>query len=484
MLVNFIKNASLVFFEYQKEKEFPLISWAWLLAIYLTGLAFWGYLFDWRNTPLDYHDWIHLNLPRYQVIKESITTSTLPLHSSNWNISHGLTDRFLVSTDTVTSPQTILLSIVRVNRFALLDIMFNYSLAAIGLFIFKRRFKLSIFIYALIFFLFTLNGHIQSHYIVGHANWGAYFLFPFFVLLCLDFVENRINWRWVAKMALLSLYTILAGGQHHFTWMMLFLSVLGIVKIRQLGWVLAAIFASGFLSAIRLLPPVLIIDEVTSKNIFSFRSGYPGIKEIVDSFITIRLIDYDFGIANLTTGYWEYNYFIGLVGFALVVYGTLAWLKDQTSPFSDLIIPTLVVTLLSMGFLYEYTLYKLPIFASERVISRMISLPFSLILMISAIYWQKIYTRYANRKTYIFASIGLLFLLNDLLTHTRLWNIKRVANFFGTKPMNFSETIIQNRHDPEYAQILIIAVILSLTTALLLSILVLIEKAKNNKKKA
>jgi hypothetical protein len=482
MLVNFIKNASLVFFEYQKEKEFPLISWAWLLAIYLTGLAFWGYLFDWRQTSLNYHDWASINLPRIQVVKNALHEGVLPLHTTNTRILHDLTDRFLVIPDTVTTPQMILLQFMDSNSFALLDLGFHYTIAAFSLFYFKRKFKLSLLIYAPLFFLFTSNGHIQSHYAVGHATWGAYFLFPIFVILCVEFVQGRTRWQWVTKVALLSLYVVLAGGQHHFTWMMLFLSILGLTQIKQLKWILAAIFASGFLSAIRLLPPILIVSDVTSKSVFQFRAGYPGIYELVEAFIAIRPISHDLSASNIPTGYWEYNYFIGFLGFALLVFGIWAWVSDPAKPFIKLLIPCASLIVLSMGFLYEYTLYNLPIFASERVISRMVSLPVTFLLMISALYWQKAYEKISNTKIHIATGFGLLFVLNDLLTHTRLWSVKRAAEFFPTTRLQFTESLIQNRPDPEYLQILVIASLLSLVTTLLLTGLVIYEKKRTTPK--
>jgi hypothetical protein len=478
MMLNWIKDNLLVFFDVQEEKKHPAVAWGWIFLVYLLGLVFWGVLFDWRRTPINYHDWANINLPRFQVAKEAISAGILPLHTKNTRILHDLTDRFLVIPDIVTTPQMILLRKLDSDTFALLDVVINYTVAALSLLYFKRKFNLSLFIYTLVFLMFTCNGYIQAHYTVGHDTWGAYFLFPIFVILCIEFAQDRIGWWWVTKMALLSLYIILAGGQHHFTWMMLFLSILGLAEIRKIKWILAAIFASGFLGAIRLLPPVLIVSDVTSKSVFQFRAGYPSLYELLQSFIALRPISHDLGASNLPTGYWEYNYFIGALGLALLIFGLWAWLRDSDRPYTKLLFPIGVLTLLSMGFLYEYTLYNLPIFASERVISRMVSLPVTFALMISSLYWQKTCEKISNAKVYIFAGFGLLFLLNDLLTHTRLWSVKKASELFQTTQLQFTESLIQNRVDPEYFQLLVIASVLSLLTALILAGLVLYEKRK------
>ncbi|MCG2787556.1 MAG: hypothetical protein L6461_20910 [Anaerolineae bacterium] len=483
MKFGLIKNSLLVFFDRREEEKHRLIFWAWIFLIYLLGLIFFGILFDWRQTPINYHDWATLNLPRFQVIKESLTQRVLPLHISNTRISHDLTDRFLVIPDTVITPQMALLLFMDSDTFALFDVIIHYTIATIGLLYFKRKFNLSLFVYAMLFFLFNSNGHIQAHYAVGHANWGAYFLFPFFVLLLLEFVQGNVGWWWVTKIALLSLYVLLTGGQHHFTWMMLFLSLLGLAQLKQLKWVFAAIVASGFLGAIRLLPPILIVSDVTSRSVFQFRAGYPGLAELFNAFISIRPIDHNLSVSNIPTGYWEYDYFIGILGFALLSFGIWSWLCDPIKPFHKLLVPIIIITALSMGFLYEYTLFNLPIFASERVISRMISLPVTLLLMISAIYWQKTYEKAAsNTTTYLFAGLGLLLLLNDLLTHTRLWSVKKASEFFSTNPIQFNENLIQNRADPEYIQIILAAIVLSIVTAMVLTGLVLYEKKKINPK--
>lgn len=467
-----------IFFQRKAEEKHPLAVWFWLALIYLIGLGFWGVAFDWRQTSLNYHDWATVNLPRFEIIKEALTDGELPLHVSDTAALHNLTDRFLALPDVVTTPQMIVLLRVDSDTFALLDVLIHYSLATVGLFYIRKRFNLSLFVYAILFFLFNFNGYIVAHYSVGHATWAGYFLFPIFFLLVMEFVQGEVGWRWVAKIAFLSFYAILAGSQHHFTWMMLFLALLGLVEFKRIKWVIAAILSAGFLSAIRLLPPVFIIGKATSENVFQFRSGYPGLGELFSSLVSIRPLDYEVYAAKLPTGYWEYNYFIGVLGCALLLFGIVAWVRDSKKQFASLLLPVGIVLLLCMGFVYEYTLYQLPLFASERVIARMISLPVSFILIISAIYFQTWYEGQTGAFSRWLGGFGLLFLLNDLLTHTRLWSVKKAAEYFGARQIQFPEQLIQNRPDPFYSQILIAGALLTILTAALLLLFSILEGRK------
>jgi hypothetical protein len=464
-----------VFFERKTAEKHPLTGWLWLVFIYLVGLVLWGIAFDWRQTALTYHDWAVINMPRIQVIKEALTEGILPLHLLDTATLHNLTDRFLALPDVITTPQMLLLLAFDSDTFALLDILLHYSIATIGLLYIRKRFNLSLFVYAILFFLFNFNGYIIAHYSVGHATWAGYFLFPAFFLLIIEFIQNQVGWRWVAKVAFLSFYIILAGSQHHFTWMMLFLALLGLAHFKRIKWIMAAILSAGFLSAIRLLPPVFIIGAATKGSIFQFRSGYPGLVEMFSAFLNIRPLSYVVYAPNFVTGYWEYNYFIGLLGCAFLLFGLIAWVKDPKKQFADIILPLGILFLLCMGFLYEYTLFNLPLFASERVISRMISLPVSFMLILSAIYFQAWYDSQPEKTSHTLGGLGLLFLLNDLLSHTRIWSMKKAAEYFGEIPIQLTKQMIQNHPDPIYFQVLIAGLILTTLTAFILLWLVVRE---------
>src|SRR5688572_6385191 len=156
----------------------------------------------------------------------------LPLHVECGVCLHGMTDRFFMIPDVVTTPQMLLLSVMDVDTFAILDLLFHYTLATLGLILLRQKLQLSLLSYAFLFFLFNFNGYIQAHYAVGHLSWGGYFLFPFYFLLIFWLFDHQPSWKWVAGMSGLSFYIILAGSQHHFTWLMLFLMFLALFQLK------------------------------------------------------------------------------------------------------------------------------------------------------------------------------------------------------------------------------------------------------------
>jgi len=86
-----------VFFDREEEKKHPGLSLVWIFLLYVIGLALWGWVFDWRHTDLNYHDWAELFLPRFQVIKEALMIGVFPLHVLDIGILHNLSDRFFTS---------------------------------------------------------------------------------------------------------------------------------------------------------------------------------------------------------------------------------------------------------------------------------------------------------------------------------------------------------------------------------------------------
>lgn len=464
-----------IFVDQKIEKEHR--SWAiiWLAFLYFIGVLLWGFIFNWRQTSLNYHDWTQINLPRIQVIKEAFQTATLPLHLADTAVLHNLTDRFFAIPDVITTPQMILLNFMDSDTFVLLDLLIYYTIATAGLLYFRKKFHLSLFTFSILFFLFNFNGYILSHYLVGHITWAGYFLFPWFFILVFEFVETQPDWRWVAKMAFLSFYTVLAGSQHHFTWMLLFLSFLGLANWHKLKWAIVSILASGFLSAVRLLPPVLIIGNVKDHTAFQFQGGYNGTGDLLLALTHIQPVDYLIKGATIPLGYWEFNYFLGIVGFLfLATFGLFFWVRDQyfQKRFTTLFLPLFITFLLSTGFIYGKTLYSLPIFSSERVISRMISIPITGLMFIAAYYFDEWLKRENTTHIYYWLSgAGLILLINDLLINMHIWNIQTVSEQFEKIPLQFSKGLLGNHADSVYTNILMVGFLLTIITATTLTIL-------------
>lgn len=473
-----------MFFDWEEERKSPFAGWICLIIIYLAGVVIWGILFNWLRTPLNFHDWGEINFPRYEIIRDAVRDQVFPLHVNCEKCLHMVTDRFFVLPDVVTSPQMLLLPLIDVGKFIFLDVLLYYTVATAGLIYIRHKFELSLITYLFLFFLFNFNGYIQSHYAVGHITWSGYFLFPWFFILVFHFLERGASYLWVAGITFLSFYMILAGSQHHFTWMMLFLAFLALSCWRDKKWIFAAIAFSGFTSAVRLLPPLLSINTFTSSaSGFGFRSGYPSLGEFLSALIVLRPVNYLVKITSEKLGYWEFDYFIGIVGACfLIFFGVFWWLRDQkgSKRFSPLLLPTALIFLLSMGNLYGYTLYNFPLFASERVSARMVSLPLTLLMIIATVYFQEFLNTRKDgvfRWTVVFA---LVLLINDIFMHTDLWRVNEINELLRVEVISTVVAIV-NHADPQYINVLATGFALTLIASTLIIVLVVRERLAKRK---
>ncbi len=460
-------------FEPATEKKLSLFPFVWIFALYLLGVFLWGELFNWHQTSLDYFDWVIVNLPRFEAIRDALHYGQLPLHLADTDSLLNVTDRFLGLPDVITTPQMLLMLFVDSDTFAMLDVFFFYTIATLGLLWFKRKYGLSLIAYTILFFLFNFNGYIQSHYSVGHATWGGYFLFPWFFILIFNFLEGSLGWRWVTAVAFLLFYMLLAGSEHHFLWLSIFLFVLGLQSGSRFKWILAAIISSGLLGAIRLLPPLLEVGKFVADPTFRFFSGYQTSMDVLYSllFLSKPINDFlDNGKDLLLSPLfpWETDIFLGLVGGLFVIYfGVIKWLQDQNAEkrFRQLLIPALILFLLVHGDIYKFTLFRIPFFASERVSARMIAVPYTLIMFIAVIYFQEWMNKTNYSLTKLGVIIGLPILVSDLWSHLKIWRVNVVALFFHHYPFVVNGNSIANHEDPAYIAVLIIGLILTTLSA-------------------
>lgn len=470
-----------LFFDQSQRKDNRFLAWFYILLLYVLGVFFWGGFFNWGNVDLNFHDWANINMPRMEVVHDALSLRLLPIHAECVTCLHGVTDRFLVLPDVITSPQMILLLFVSPSMFVFGDILLHYSIATIGLLLLRKRFQLSLISYTFLFLTFQFNGYIQSHYAVGHVTWAGYFLFPLFFELVFELLYEKPSWNWVMKFALLTFYSTLVGSQHHFTWMMLFMAALAISFRSAFKWIGSAILFSGFLSAVRLLPPVLGINGFS--HFFFGVPGYLTIYDFLTSLFLLRSPSYTFLAWPYEIGYWEFDYYIGLVGTIMVVYfGIISWFKGWNSGkiHPALIFPALLLFSFSQSYVYQETMYRVPFLASERIASRMVSLPFTLLLIISAVYLNDMLSmqKIAHR---LLALISVVFIVNDVFVHRSLWRIQSVAANFPIVELDFSGNSIINHADPWYFVVLCLGLGLSLFSAFVLGLLVVKEKKFNRK---
>jgi len=447
-----------------------------MVALYVAGLIGWAYVLGWGAVPLDFHDWTGINLPRLLFVQDSLRAGAWPLHMTGGPALHDVTDRFLALPDVITSPQTLLLLFMPVQTFVLADVLIQYSLGFCGLVLLRRYLQWSPYAFALVFVLFVFNGHILSHYSVGHFTWGPYFLFSFVVLFVLRFLDGDRSVRLLAWFALVMAYTVLAGGQHHMTWVLILLALLVPFCWRHAWWLVGAALASGLLSAVRLLPPALELSAFRQAGLVADAIGFPSLAHMVIALTMLRREFSSFNIAlpgNMwffDNAFFEFNAFIGVAGLALVVLGLFVWLRNGTPRYPQLVVPVFVMIALSLGSTYRLVrLTGLPMLDGERYTARMFVLPLLILIVIAATSLDRVLRRPSIAAWHrVVAMLALGYATLDIAASVRLWRVAVSSGLFKAAP--FDPRIVEriDRADPPYVTAILAGLVITGVTAIVL----------------
>ncbi len=465
-VIHFLENCLEALFKPELEKNLRLLSWLWLVGIYLLGIFFWGRFLGWGKVPLDYHDWANSYVPRIMAVQEALQTGTVPLHLTSSSALDSITDRFFATADVITTPEMVLMLFLSVDQYILVQTLLLLSLSTAGLLWLRRHYRLSLFAYSVMFFLFNFSGYVQAHIGAGHAVWWVYFLFPLFMVLVVQFLERKLGWRWVAALSFLLFYMVLLGGYHHFVWLLLFLGVLGLVCYDRLKWILAAGLAAGCLSAVRLLPPVLAFSNFRERI---FLGGYPSLYYVWSSMVTILWPGGGNWNLSGVQGPWEYDLYVGLLGAIFLLYfGVYRWYKNQAEApdLAKLALPALTLLVFSVGDVYALVRkIPIPLLAGERLVPRLIAVSFTVVVITAAIFFQ----RWLDQQELKLAKIGFLGLLVmmyfDFSAHAKIWNVAAFRSIPVGAPIAIAANYLANHPDPTYIRILLGGLALTVLTA-------------------
>ena len=468
------------------ESRWPRLSLAWMGGLFVAGLAGWAYFFAWGGAPLDFHDWLDINVPRLLFLQNALRDGAWPLHMADPASLHDVTDRFLTLPDVITTPQTLLLLVMSVPSFVLVDVLLSYSAGFAGLVLLRRHFNWSLATFSGVFLLVLFNGHIVAHYSVGHFTWGAYFMFPFVALLVCRFLDGDDSWRSVAMFAWLIFYMVLAGGQHHVTWIFLFLALLMPFCWSRAWWLVAVVIAGGLLSAVRLLPPALEVSAFRAHGLVTDVIGYPSVMHLLESLIALRRETPAFdealpgNIWFFDRSYYEFNAYVGVVGLAFLVIGLYRSWRAALPIYRQMIVPVLAMTAFSIASVYRVVrLTQVPLVEAERYTARMFSLPLVLLIVIAAAeidgYMQRATTSVWHR---VLALAALAALAIDITANLRLWRVLISSGLFGHGRVDPLTAAIAERADPVYTATILGGLALTMITALTLAVLVHRERGR------
>ena len=467
------------------ERNRPRLTIFYIAALFTAGLVGWGYFFAWGGAPLDFHDWWDINVPRLLFVQNALQSGQWPLHMADPASLHDVTDRFLALPDVMTTPQMLLLLVMPVPSFVLVDVLLSYSAGFVGLLLLRRYLNWSLVTLTGVSLLVLFNGHILSHYSVGHFTWGSYFLFPFVALFVCRFLDGHESWRSVAGFAALIFYMVLAGGQHHVTWIFLLLTLMIPFCWRRAWWPVSVIVSGGLLSAVRLLPPALEVSAFKARGLVSDVIGYPSIMHLLESLVILRrevpvpLTETLPGnLSFFDRSFYEFSAYVGVAGLAVIVVGLYRWWRAAVPIYRELIVPVLAMTMFSIGSVYRIVrLTQVPLVESERYTARMFSLPLVLMIIIGAIEIDG-YLKRASIAVWqrVLALAALAAVAIDISAGLRLWRVMISSGLFGHGRIDPATAAIGNHADPLYTTTVLAGLALTVITASVLTVLVSRER--------
>lgn len=448
--------------------------YAAIVALYVFGFVHWLLFFRAGHMTFTAYDW-----PKERwlldALAQGLDSGTIPFHlrvppeyAQNFEqLVNGPeeTNRLLALPELDLAPQVVLLRFLTPAQFVVTNVLFLYSLGFVGTLWLKKRWRLSLFAFAVFVLLFNMNGHVVSHLAVGHGAWCAYFLLPFFVVRVVDLFEGHgvVARRAPLDIALFLAVLALQGAVHMLVWCALFLAI-GVL-FAGAAWRDAAIALglAALLSAVRILPAAVAFYGVRP---LAFFGGYPTLETLWTALWSAHGPDF----AAIDNGsfsalrWWEFDLYVGALGVFLLAYFGVFKRFDSgmlEARFAFLDGPLVVQSLLSFSVLaMPLVRLPLPLAGSERVTSRFIVIPLVFLLAVAcrrmdrAIAWAPPYASKAAIAMAFLAVEGL-----SLVVHSDLWGIERLEGHPGVHPLeNVSLVEIA---DPPYAASLVVGAVIS-----------------------
>lgn len=422
---------------------------------------------NWGDINFDFLDWSQEG-PRYLFLKNAAKEGSLPFFIDSPMVE---TDRFLGIPDTLLVPQNLLLNFFSIGQYVVINTLINYALGFYFLTRLKVRLGWSLETFFIVAPLATLNGFILSHLAVGHTIWVNAFLLPWLVELCLDFPQEKINWRWTLTFSLFILILFLQGGFHFVLWSWGFVFLFSLSKKATIKPGLVAIFFSALVSMIRILPASITFYTTDRRFIAGFRT----FEDLIRSLVQLQLPEDSQILLNSGLPNWETNFYLGLVGALFVVtFGLILPItqKDRLKRFAGFWVPISILTILSLGQILRFTNYlPIPWAHAERVSSRFFYIPLLFLMVIAGdtfnLWWGR-FMQWHQKWLVIFGVVVIT--LHDLAQNARLWRVDRLDMHFTKLAVPVIGNVF-SKPDPPYITAIIIGSVVSTSTLIVLLIL-------------
>lgn len=407
----------------------------YLGILFIVGLALWGYLLNWGQGTLYYHDWATITEPRLTFIQNAIKSFTLPLQSSQaLAFGEDMTRCYLAIPDIILSPQAVLMWFMNVNLFSLFQVWIMYLIGFWGLLKLRTKFSYSPLAFLMAYLLFNLNGHLIAHISVGHLSFASCFLLSWFVYFVFELIEGKGNWRWMTKMSLLLFFLVLNGGYHQFIYCLFFFVVLALFYPKNFWLLITSILLAVGVCLFRILPEISILNGSS----IHFIAGFFDLQTFLNSLIQIEhpAASTTYGGMTLTVDYHEITFYVGIVGAIFLFYfGLFRHLIDQTldKAYRWMLLPMAALFLLSLDQIYRNVIFKIPfpIFYAERVSTRIFIIVFDMLIFLAANQFQKWLNNPKTSQTAIVASmVFVVYGMHDLWQNLSAWTVKVASTLF------------------------------------------------------
>ncbi|MBL8101294.1 MAG: hypothetical protein JNM02_02075 [Anaerolineales bacterium] len=450
-----------------KRVESSRAKWAagfLLTGLFVGGLLYWGFFLDWFNNRFDIQDWhVHVG-PYLDFLSKALRSGQFPMYADS---PYMIPAQYLARQNRPFSPQILLLYFMDPAAYVLANVWIFYAFGFWGLLLIRQRYQLSIVSFLSIFLLFNLNGHIVAHLGSGHFEWVGYFLLPFYVLLVLKMVEGEATgWKWLLSMSIVMLGILLQGAAHFFIYCMAFLFLLGIFQPRFFSLALKAVLLSGLAGMIRILPPAIQFAGGTGLQSLG---GFESVLQVLEMLISPS-----------SRGYWEQTYYLGALGFGVIVYFGIIknWAKDLSH--RPLYLSSLAMLFFSVGSIYlPFFNSDIPFLDSQRAPTRFLIVPLVFLITLAGIRFQSVINDW-DRKSLdngIVVLFGMGLMAYDLLYNSRVWSLDNYSD--SARATDILEVAVANYSDPSYVSTLIIGLACTAVTLATLAFLAYKERKKS-----
>ncbi len=302
---------------------------------------------DWASTQDHLKDWAY-----YSTLQQAAASWQLPLYSKQAFVLQ--TERYFANAETPLGPHAILLAFMDIRTFFLLHALLMAGAGAAGLVVLRRELGLAVFGWTVFVIAFVLNAFTIWHLAEGNTPWVSMWLLPWIFWSTIRLYKGDTSNRLAAITALCLAVMIVNGAWHIFMWSAMILGAGAIRRPGNIVWLAKTLGLVVALTAFRIIPTVLTVGGGQNE----FGAGFAGVGDLVDALLTESSVTRWPWFANT-------NFFVSWFGFALIASALIPWALSASAA-DALRIPAVILFVLSIGTVYEQTLFRLPVFVSER----------------------------------------------------------------------------------------------------------------------